>query len=65
MKKEALSSRAEAVHRPKKAVCECGFVVCDGEVIRSRVVHIRNGQAKCRCKRWVEVPVGYLAAANA
>lgn len=41
--------------------CECGFDIFDGEVIRSRVVRLkdRGAEAKCRCKRWVRVPLAY------
>ena len=43
----------------KPVVCECGHRICDSEgVIRSRCVKIHEGKALCRCKRWVEVPVG-------
>lgn len=41
---------------PAPVICECGFKIFDGEVIRSRVVHLVKGEAKCRCKRWVSVP---------
>lgn len=37
--------------------CTCGYRLFDGEVIRSRVVKPSEGLAKCRCKRWVRVPV--------
>lgn len=43
--------------RPASVICECGFKIFDGEVIRSRVVHLQRGEAKCRCKRWVQVPI--------
>ncbi len=42
--------------------CECGREIFDGLVVRSRVVRVlpRGGaQAKCRCKRWVPVPLTY------
>jgi|GEM_PF-4709057 len=47
-------------HKPNKlppdaVVCQCGFVIFDGEVIRSRAVKPKQGLALCRCKRWVEV----------
>lgn len=44
--------------------CSCGFAVFDGEVIRARVVRLlpRGAEAKCRCKRWVPVPVAYAPA---
>lgn len=40
--------------------CLCGFNVFDGEVVRCRVLRVfPTGvcQAKCRCKRWVKVPL--------
>jgi len=43
-------------------VCECGHTVFDGLVIKSRVVRLLprgGGEAKCRCKRWVPVPISY------
>lgn len=42
---------------PEPVRCECGFLIFDGEAIRARVVLPTKGLAKCRCKRWVEVPV--------
>ncbi|WP_120510969.1 hypothetical protein [Photobacterium salinisoli] len=40
-------------------VCECGHCIFTHQgVIRSRCVKVAEGVALCRCKRWVEVPVG-------
>ncbi len=41
--------------------CDCGQVLFDGVVIKSRVVRVLpvGAEAKCRCKRWVKVPVSY------
>lgn len=47
---------------PKANVrCSCGHVIFDGRVIKSRVVMVddHGAQAKCRCKRWVSVPVAF------
>ena len=47
---------------PRKPVeCACGHRIFDGEVIRARVVRLlgRGAEAKCRCKRWVAVPLTY------
>ena len=43
--------------------CECGFLVFDGQVLRARVIRLKaqGAEAKCRCKRWVAVPVSYQA----
>ena len=44
----------------KPVVCECGFNIWDHEVVRSRVLRIRDDgyfEGKCRCKRWVLLPV--------
>ncbi|WP_038225768.1 hypothetical protein [Vibrio sp. ER1A] len=42
--------------------CICGHRICDERgVIRSRCVKIHEGTALCRCKRWVEVPIGKKA----
>ncbi|MFZ5658754.1 MAG: hypothetical protein ACOY5C_02730 [Pseudomonadota bacterium] len=45
----------------QEVVCECGFRLFDGEVIRARVVKLgdHGAYAKCRCKRWVGVPVSF------
>lgn len=57
-------SKAEKVTpiRPAAApvTCECGHRIWDGEALRARVVLPLEGRAKCRCKRWVEVPVGLI-----
>ena len=40
--------------------CECGFRIWDSEVVRSRVLRITPAgwfEAKCKCKRWVSLPV--------
>ncbi len=41
--------------------CTCGHLIFDGAAIKSRVVLLdtAGGKAKCRCKRWVSVPVVY------
>lgn len=42
--------------------CECGFKIWDGEVVRSRVLRIRPDgyfDAKCKCKRWIKLPVTF------
>lgn len=40
-------------------VCDCGHCIFTHQgVIRSRCVKVAEGVALCRCKRWVEVPVG-------
>lgn len=35
----------------------CRHTIFTGMVIRSRCVDVLNGQALCKCKRWVRVPV--------
>lgn len=43
---------------PASVSCECGRVIFDGEVITTRVLRLFPvAEAKCRCKRWVRVPV--------
>ncbi len=40
--------------------CECGFHIFDGEIIRCRVLRVfpdGRCEAKCKCKRWIEVPL--------
>ena len=51
---QQVSPIREPVHCPK-----CQFRIYDGEVIRSRCVHLVNRKALCRCKSWVPVPVAY------
>ena len=43
--------------------CTCGLVIIDGQALKSRVLLLDGdrGRAKCRCKRWVSVPVAYSA----
>ena len=45
----------------EKVRCECGHVIFDGDVIKSRCVKvgINDSQALCRCKRWKTIPVKY------
>lgn len=47
-------------YRPA-VVCYCGHTVFDGEAIKARVVRVlpTGAEAKCKCKRWVSVPVTY------
>ena len=52
----------QAVENIRPSVrCECGSVVFDGLVVKSRIVRVlpKGAQAKCRCKRWVPVPLTY------
>lgn len=48
---------------PRRSVrCTCGHLIFDGIVIRARFVRLLpNGhaQAKCRCKQFSMVPLGY------
>ena len=41
--------------------CACGYTLFDGLVVRSRVVRVlvKGTEAKCRCKRWVALPLTY------
>jgi hypothetical protein len=51
--------------KTEPVVCACGFKIWDGEVVRSRVLRIlpdRHFEAKCKCKRWVKLPVKYTAS---
>lgn len=47
--------------RPEVKCPTCRTVLFDGIVIKSRVVRLlpKGAEAKCRCKRWVPVPVTY------
>lgn len=55
----------ELAHEPRspppRVVCVCGHEIWDGEAIRSRCVIPASGEALCRCKRWVGVPVAIRA----
>ena len=42
-----------------RVVCDCKRIIFDGEVIHARVINVRACMAKCRCSRWVRVPIGY------
>lgn len=47
---------------PAPVRCACGFDVFDGQAVRARVLLVQpdgSVQAKCRCKRWVVVPLWY------
>lgn len=57
------ASRSEVIPLRPPVHCECGRVIFDGEVITSRVVRLFPvAAAKCRCKRWVVVPVVYSSS---
>lgn len=51
----------KTIRQPVKCP-HCRTVLFDGIVLKSRVVRLlpKGGEAKCRCKRWVQVPVTYL-----
>lgn len=55
------AAAAPVAERPEVR-CDCGRTIFDGVAVRARVVRAlpRGGaQAKCRCKRWVPVPLTY------
>lgn len=54
--------RRDAGGRLLAVTCTCGFRVYDGEVVRCRVFNPHVGAAKCRCTRWVHVPVKFFDA---
>jgi len=58
---------ASSMPRPIRSEvrCQCGFVLFDGDVVRARVIRLlsRGAEAKCRCKRWVAVPLTYAPLA--
>lgn len=41
--------------------CQCGAVIFDGQLVRARVIKLHGQQAlaKCKCKRWLPVPLQY------
>ncbi len=44
--------------------CDCGRAVFDGQAVRARVVLVDargDSVAKCQCKRWVALPLRYVA----
>ena len=55
----AAEAALQAVPPPVR--CECGFLIWDGVALRARVVLPARGIAKCRCKRWVSVPIGLVS----
>lgn len=47
--------------RPPVNCPVCRTTLFDGLVIKSRIVRLTatGGEAKCRCKRWVPLPIAY------
>ena len=47
--------------RPEKRCDACGYIIFDGQGIKSRYVRLLpvGAQALCRCKNWVGVPMSY------
>ena len=60
MQRPDQSAQVEPI-RPAVRCGTCDHVLFDGIVIKSRVVRVlaQGAQAKCRCKRWVRVPLTY------
>lgn len=53
----------EPAHPPVR--CACGFELFDGQAVRARVLLVQPDgavAAKCRCKRWVALPLWYVGA---
>jgi hypothetical protein len=58
-----------ALHEPEKLnhpdlplgkiKCRCGHVILRDGILYSRVVNVAENKARCRCKRWIEVPIGW------
>jgi hypothetical protein len=47
--------------RPAVRCPNCNNMLFDGEVIKSRIIRVllNGSEAKCRCKKWVAVPLVY------
>lgn len=46
------------LRKPQPVICpHCGFTIFDGDAIRSRCVKPVEAVAKCRCKRFISVPI--------
>lgn len=50
----------ERASRPDVSCPHCRFTLFDGLVVKTRIVRVLpyGAEAKCRCNRWVKVPVG-------
>lgn len=44
--------------------CLCQHRIFDGDVVRSRCVHLALRIALCKCRRWVQVPLAYASPQN-
>ena len=57
------AAKVDTTFGPRPMVkCQCGHTLFDGIVVKARVVRLLprgGGEALCRCKRWVVVPVSY------
>lgn len=56
-----VAAAAPAATRPAVR-CTCGHPLFDGQALRARVLLVQPDgavAAKCRCKRWVRVPLAY------
>lgn len=54
------ANQKKTIKPVETVTCVCGHKIYDGEVVRSRCVKLHEGQALCRCKKWVGVPVAYI-----
>lgn len=61
-RRESSRSPPAAGHPPVR--CACGYPLFDGQAIRARVLLVQPDgavTAKCRCKRWVLMPLRHAA----
>lgn len=57
----AAQARPTPIRPPVR--CQCGYKIFDGLVVRSRVLRVlaSGAEAKCKCRKWVRVPLTYSA----
>lgn len=42
---------------PLEIKCRCGHLIFSNGLVYSKCVNAAEGEARCRCKRWIDVPV--------
>jgi len=62
IKPQAINQTLAQTSRPAVRCPQCGHVIFDGLVIKSRIVRVLpvGAEAKCQCKSWVAIPVFYM-----
>jgi|GEM_PF-1893265 len=61
----ATDNTAYIMQERREVRCSCNRVLFDRLVVRARVVRVNpdgSTEGKCRCKRWVRLPLQYCDA---